>query len=100
MLCLLVAKNYALRGQTSISQNILLGALVPGDVSWLHKFRGGHAVRAFQVTPRVKSLPPNTGGLRDSVRSLGQKDPWEKGMAAHSRILACRIPWTEESGGL
>ena len=34
------------------------------------------------------------------VRSLGWKDPLEKGMATHSRILAWRIPWTEERGGL
>ena len=34
------------------------------------------------------------------VRSLGQKDPLEKGMASHSSILAWRMPWTEESLGL
>ena len=34
------------------------------------------------------------------VQSLGQKDLLEKGMATHSSILAWRIPWTEESGGL
>ena len=34
------------------------------------------------------------------VRSLGQKDPLEEGMATHSSILAWRIPWTEEPGGL
>ena len=34
------------------------------------------------------------------VHSLGQKDPLEKGMATHSRILAWKIPWTEEPGGL
>ena len=34
------------------------------------------------------------------VWSPGQKDPLEKGMAAHSSILAWRIPWTEEPGGL
>ena len=34
------------------------------------------------------------------VWSLGQKDPLEKGMATHSSILAWRIPWTEEPGGL
>ena len=33
-------------------------------------------------------------------QSLGQEDPLEKGMATHSRILAWRIPWTEEPGGL
>ena len=34
------------------------------------------------------------------VWSLGQEDPSEKGMATHSSILAWRIPWTEEPGGL
>ena len=34
------------------------------------------------------------------VRSLGQVDPLEKGMATNSSILAWRIPWTEEPGEL
>ena len=34
------------------------------------------------------------------VQHLGRKDPLEEGMAAHSRILAWRIPWTEEPAGL
>ena len=34
------------------------------------------------------------------VRSLGQENALEKGMATHSNILVCRIPWTEEPGGL
>ena len=34
------------------------------------------------------------------VRSLGQEDPLEEEMATHSSILACRIPWTEEPGGV
>ena len=34
------------------------------------------------------------------VRSLGQEDPLEKEMATHSSILAWKIPWTEEPGGL
>ena len=34
------------------------------------------------------------------VRSLGQEDPLEKEMVTHSSILAWRIPWTEEPGGL
>ena len=45
-----------------------------------------------------KKLPVNT---RDTwVRSLGQEDALEEGMATHSSILAWRIPWTEESGEL
>ena len=34
------------------------------------------------------------------VRSLGQEDPLEKGIATHSSVFAWRIPWTEEPGGL
>ena len=34
------------------------------------------------------------------VPSLGQEDPLEEGIATHSTILAWRIPWTEEPGGL
>ena len=34
------------------------------------------------------------------VQSLGQEDPLEEGTATHSSILAWRIPWTEEPGGL
>ena len=34
------------------------------------------------------------------VRSLGREDPLEEGMATHSCIIAWRIPWTEEPGGL
>ena len=35
-----------------------------------------------------------------TVRFLDQEDPLEKGMAIHSSILAWKIPWTEETGGL
>ena len=34
------------------------------------------------------------------VQYLGQEEPLEKGMATHSNILAWRISWTEEPGGL
>jgi len=34
------------------------------------------------------------------LRSLGREDPLEKGMATYSSILAWRIPWTEEPGGV
>ena len=44
-----------------------------------------------------KESPCNAGDL-GSI--LSQEDPLEEGMATHSSILAWRIPWTEESGGL
>ena len=49
------------------------------------------------VAQMVKNLPEIQ---ETQVQSLGWKDPLEKGMAAHSSILACEIPWTEELGGL
>ena len=42
--------------------------------------------------------PPAMQGTQ--VQSLSQEDPLEKGMTTHSSILACRIPWTEQPGGL
>ena len=45
----------------------------------------------------VKNLPVME---ETKVQSLGQEDPLEKGMATHSSILAWRIPWTEEPGGV
>ena len=45
----------------------------------------------------VKNLP----AMQETwVQSLGQEDPLQKEMATHSSILAWRIPWTEEPGGL
>ena len=49
------------------------------------------------VTQTIKNLPAM---WETQVRSLGQEDSLEKGMATHSSILAWRIPWTEEPGGL
>ena len=45
----------------------------------------------------VKNLPAM---WKTRVQSLGWEDPLEEGMATHSSILAWRIPWIEESGGL
>ena len=52
---------------------------------------------ASLVAYRLKHLP----AMRETWdRSLGWDDPQEKEMATHSSILAWRIPWTEEPGGL
>ena len=49
------------------------------------------------VAQTVKNLPV----VQETwVQSCGQKDPLEKRMATHSSILAWKIPWTEEPGGL
>ena len=53
--------------------------------------------RVSLMAQMVKNLPT----LREAwVRSLGWEDPLEKRMATHSSILAWRIPWTEEPGGI
>ena len=49
------------------------------------------------MAQRVKNLP----AMQEThVRSLGWENPLKKGMAIHFNILAWRIPWTEEPGGL
>ena len=74
----------------------------PGRSGLFEKsFRFGHIFlllsRASLVAQRLKCLPAR----RETwVQSLGREDPLEKEMATHSSILAWRIPWTEEPGGL
>ena len=62
--------------------------LIENDDSWS---------RASLVAQRIKNPP----AMQETwVQSLSWEDPLEEGMATHSDILARRIPWTEESGGL
>ena len=53
--------------------------------------------QASLVAQMVKTLP---AVQETQVQSLGWEDPLEKGMATHSCVLAWRMPWTEEPGGL
>ena len=48
----------------------------------------------------VKNLPANAGDTGNAVSIPGSGRSLEKEMATHSSILAWRIPWTEELGGL
>ena len=51
--------------------------------------------------PLVAQMMKNPPAMQETqVQSLGQEDSLEEGMATHSSILAWRIPWTEEPGGL
>ena len=52
------------------------------------------------VAQVIKNLPTMQESQEMRVRSLGQEDPLEEEMAPHSSILAWKIPWAEESGGL
>ena len=46
-------------------------------------------------------MEKNLSAMQETwFQSLGQEDPLRKGLATHSSILAWRILWTEESGGL
>ena len=65
--------------------------------SILKKINPEYSLEGLMVAQLVKNLPV----VQETwVRSPGQEDPLEKEMATHFSILAWRIPWTEEPGGL
>ena len=57
-------------------------------------------IRSFPSGLAVKILPAKQEMQEMRVQSLGQENPLEESMATHCSILAWKIPWTEESGGL
>ena len=57
-------------------------------------------ISASLVAQQVKNPPAMQETQETWVRSLGQEDPQGEEMATHSSILAWKIPWTEEHGGL
>ena len=57
-------------------------------------------MKGSQVVLIVKHPPANVEDVKDMGSILGREDPLEEGMAVHSSILAWRIPFTEEPGGL
>ena len=59
-----------------------------------------HPSMGFPSGSVVKNLPTVPKMQETQVQSLSWEDPLEEGMATHSSILAWRIPWTEEPGGL
>ena len=65
----------------------------PGDL--IQSPMGSYLIKVSQVAHLPMQETQGTW-----VRSLGQEDPLEEGMATHSSILAWRIPWTEEPGRL
>ena len=48
----------------------------------------------------AENPPASAGDVRDAIASPGQEDPLEEETATHSSMLAWRIPWMEEPGGL
>ena len=69
--------------------NLLLLLLMPGGTPL-----------DFPSSSVVKNSSPMQDMQKMWVQSLDLEDPLEEGMATHSSILAWRIPWTEEPGGL
>ena len=57
-------------------------------------------LQVSQVAQWERTHLPMQETQETCVQSLGLEDPLEKGMATHSSILAWRISWTEEAGGL
>ena len=68
-----------------------------GNFSWRRDRLPTQHSWASLVAQMIKNPP----AMQETcARSLGWKDPPEEGMATHSSILAWRIPWTEDPGGL
>ena len=84
----------------SLKMTALFSDIQALGISQKEKIKGSYGVWADKhslVAQMVKNLP---AVQETKVQSLGWEDPLEKAMAMHSSILACRIPWTEEPGGL
>ena len=70
---------------------------LPRELSWAAKLENPSLKETQQVAQMVKNLP----AMQETrIQTLGWEDLLEKGMATHSNLLAWRIPWTEELGGI
>ena len=83
----------------SIDKNVSHRSLTPSDfdVDSDQQIKHPNETLASLLAQGVKNLPTV---WETQAQSLGWEDPLEKGKATHSSILARRVPWTEESGGL
>ena len=98
-----------------------LGEIVKGREVWSAEFHGVTKIQArlikwtttnalvsiynihwgaSQVTQGIKNLPVNAGDIRNMISILGLGNSLDKSRETHSCILAWRIPWTDEPGGL
>ena len=67
------------------------------ELTYTHSYQHIYKIEGFPGVSAVKNLP----AMQETwVRSLGGENPLEEETATHSSILAWRIPWTEELGGL
>ena len=96
VLCFKAQDLYRLGTKIKYSEGVNPGHLLLSEKKFVHRLILC-ITWASLVAQRLKCLP----AMRETwVRSLGWGDPLEKEMATHSSILAWRIPWTEEPGGL
>ena len=99
--CKKLYKGVTIRKPGSLGASEEAGYLCPLATSVhippAHKRHTPHPSRASLVAQMVKNL---CAMQETQVHSLGAEDPLEKGMTAHSNVLAWRIPWTEEPCGL
>ena len=78
-----------------LSLNFLMckmGLTIPNTIGWFYGLSKRMSLAQLAKNPPAMQVTP--------VQSLGQEDPLEERMATHSSVLAWRIPWTEEPGGL
>ena len=66
----------------------------------LQKEPDTHLSGASRVALMIKNLPSNAGDTRDKGSIPESERSLEEGVATHSSVLAWRIPWTEQPGGL
>ena len=74
--------------------------MVQGQILHTPNAEGLGLIPVSQVVSAVNNLLANAGDTGDPGSIPCQEDPLEKEMATHSSILAWKIPWTEEPGGL
>ena len=88
---------------SSLGKECTCNAGDPGSIPGLGRSAGkgiGYPLQ-YSWAFLVAQLVNNTPAMQETwVRSLGREDLLEEAMATHSNILAWRIPWTEEPGGL
>ena len=88
---------------SSVGKESACNAGDPGLIPGLGRSAGegiGYPLQ-YSWASLVAQMVKNSTAMKETqVQSLGWEDPMEKGMATHASILAWRIPWTEELGGL
>ena len=88
---------YSMKSVRCISQKQNLHNLFFKSMKWPLAVNTHDLLVVSLVAQTIRNLP----AMRQTwVQSLGPEDPLEKEIATHSNILAWRIPWTEEPGGL